>query len=61
MAVINWTAEAELWMKDIFDYISKDNPKAARKVINGIYDSVQMLEKNPRLGHAYKREVSKNI
>ncbi len=25
MAKINWTAEAELWLHDIFDYIADDN------------------------------------
>lgn len=61
MADINWTAEAELWMKDIFDYISQDNIKAARKVVNGIYEYTQSLKIYPRLGHAYKKEVSDNI
>ena len=37
MAEIVWTAEAETWLKDIYDYISEDNPEAAAKVVQGIY------------------------
>jgi len=31
MVGINWTNEAELWLKDIHDYIAEDNPKIAKK------------------------------
>ncbi len=37
MAKINWTAEAEFWLKDIYDFIALDNPDAAAIVISGIY------------------------
>lgn len=37
MAEITWTAEAERWLKDIYDYIAQDNPEAAATVIEGIY------------------------
>jgi plasmid stabilization system protein ParE len=29
MAKINWTTEAEHWLKEIFDYIASDNPESA--------------------------------
>jgi len=29
MAEINWTAEAQRWLEDIFEYIAVDNPRAA--------------------------------
>jgi len=29
MAQINWTDEAQAWLRDIFDYIASDNPDAA--------------------------------
>jgi len=32
MAEMNWTEEAERWLKDIHDYISQDNPKSAVRV-----------------------------
>jgi len=37
MVAINWTHEAEKWLKDIHDYIALDNPSAAKSVIEGIY------------------------
>ena len=38
MAKINWTYEAEYWLKDIYDYIAADNPTAAAYVVREIYD-----------------------
>jgi toxin ParE1/3/4 len=38
MAEIRWSHEAEQWLREIYEYISKDNPTAARKVVTGIYD-----------------------
>ncbi len=40
MAKINWIAEAETWLKDIFDYISGDNREAAIRTIEAIYNKV---------------------
>jgi toxin ParE1/3/4 len=37
MAEINWTAEAERWMREIYDYIAQDKPVAAANVVSGIY------------------------
>jgi plasmid stabilization system protein ParE len=36
MAEINWTAEAEQWLKDIHDYIAQDNPRAAIRLVASI-------------------------
>ncbi|MBW4619903.1 MAG: type II toxin-antitoxin system RelE/ParE family toxin [Cyanosarcina radialis HA8281-LM2] len=38
MAEINWTNEAQSWLKDIFDYIALENPDAAARVVEGIYN-----------------------
>jgi plasmid stabilization system protein ParE len=54
MAEIRWTHEAENWLKDIFDYIAEDNPDAAAKTVNGIYQRVQELSQFPEMGHSYK-------
>lgn len=32
MVELNWTAEAQTWLRDIFDYIAADSPKAAARV-----------------------------
>ena len=35
MAEINWTDEAERWLKDIHDYIAQDSPESAIRVVEG--------------------------
>jgi plasmid stabilization system protein ParE len=50
MAEINWTAEAERWLSDIYDYIAADNPDAAFRVVESIYETVQLLRQFPELG-----------
>ena len=36
MAEITWTAEAQRWLEDIFEYIAADNPHAAAQTVTGI-------------------------
>ncbi|EGW20386.1 LOW QUALITY PROTEIN: plasmid stabilization system protein [Methylobacter tundripaludum SV96] len=48
MAEINWTAEAERWLWDIYDYIIQDKPDAAANVVSGIYAKAQLLTRFPR-------------
>jgi plasmid stabilization system protein ParE len=43
MVNINWTDEAELWLKDIHDYIALDKKTIAKKVVTEIYQKVQIL------------------
>ncbi len=61
MAKIRWTAEAETWLKDIYDYIAQDNPDAAGRVVEGIYNKVQMLKKYPEAGYEYRSEPEGEI
>ena len=44
MAEIRWTFEAELWLKEIYEYIALDNPQAAKEVVDGIYTTAQMFK-----------------
>ncbi len=53
MAKITWTAEAERWLEDIFEYIAGDNPAAAAETVQGIYDRAQSLASFPLLGQRY--------
>ena len=53
MAEVRWTAEAERWLSDIYEYIAADDPAAAARTVEGIYDRVQDLAKFPELGHRY--------
>lgn len=61
MAKINWTAEAECWLRDIYDYIAKDNPSAAAKVVEGIYEKAQILRQFPEIGYMYRTETDGDI
>ena len=61
MAEIRWSYEAELWLKEIYDYIAQDNPTAAGKVVAGIYDKAQLLSDFPKLGHTYRDEQEGEI
>jgi len=61
MGQINWTFEAEQWLRDIHNYIAADNPVAATRVIKGIYEEVQILRRFPELGHRYDRHPDRHI
>ncbi len=54
MAEIRWTEEAIFWLEEIHQYISEDSPKIANKVVNEIYDKVQILEIMPEIGYKYQ-------
>lgn len=53
MGRLTWTDESVRWLRDIFRYIEKDNPAAARSVIQGIYEKAQILERFPEAGYKY--------
>ncbi|MBL1142167.1 MAG: type II toxin-antitoxin system RelE/ParE family toxin [Proteobacteria bacterium] len=61
MAEIRWTYEAELWLKDIYEYIALDNPTAAEQVIDGIYNKAQILKDHPELGHKYEAPEKEDV
>ena len=53
MAQIRWTDEAQRWLQDIYEYIAADNPVAAARTIQGIYDRAQDLARFPEIGQRY--------
>ncbi len=61
MAEINWTVEAEHWLKDIHDYISQDKPSVADRVVNEIFEKVQILHEFPEAGYQYHTKLGENI
>ena len=61
MAEIRWTIEAETWLKDIYDYVAQGNPRAADRVVKGIYEKAQLLKKYPEIGYAYRFESKGEI
>ena len=61
MAEINWTAEAEFWLKDIYYYIATDNPEAAARTVEGIYEKAQLLIQHPEAGYRYESQSSRLV
>ena len=57
MAEIRWTEESAQWLRDIYEYISADNLKAAEKVISTIFEKVQVLRDHPEIGHEYQTVI----
>jgi len=47
---IRWTHKALTNLDDAIEYIATDNPTAANKVAQNIWDSVQLLKTQPGLG-----------
>jgi plasmid stabilization system protein ParE len=61
MAKINWTDEAEKWLRDIHRYIAQNNPRAAERVVTGIYKKAQVLADFPEIGYKYRTEPEGDI
>ena len=61
MVTINWTDEADYWLKDIHDYIAQDNQKIAKKVVNEIFAKTQILATFPKIGYPYPNNEDKEI
>lgn len=53
MAEIAWTEEAQRWLADIFEYIAAENPAAAGRTVQGIYERAQVLATFPEIGQRY--------
>ncbi len=61
MAEIAWTHEAVRWLQDVHDYIAEDNPKAARRVVEGILQKAQLLRQFPELGYRYEGKSDHHV
>lgn len=61
MAKINWTLEAENWLRDIYFFIAQDNPNIAEKVIDGIIEKTEVLITFPELGFKYSQNENVRI
>ena len=53
MAKLVWTEEALRWLEDTFEYIAQDNPDAAARTVQGIYERAQSLIQHPEMGERY--------
>ncbi|HEY4612633.1 MAG TPA: type II toxin-antitoxin system RelE/ParE family toxin [Bacteroidota bacterium] len=61
MAEINWTSEAQQWLRDIYNYIAQDNPTAALETIQAIFEKAQLLRQFPEAGYRYQQRPDRNI
>jgi toxin ParE1/3/4 len=55
MARVVWSETAVAWLDDIYEYIARDNPTAAKRTVQAIYDKAMLLSKFPELGYRYER------
>lgn len=61
MGKIRWTSEAERWLREIHDYIAKDNPAAAVRTVQRIYEKGEILAEFPEIGYVYRQEEDRPI
>jgi addiction module RelE/StbE family toxin len=47
---VRYTRQAKADLEDIFTYVARDNPAAARRVITAIRRDVVLLTDNPGIG-----------
>ncbi len=61
MVRLYWTDEAKYWLKNIYDYIALDNPKAAKNVVYKIREKALILKLFPEIGGIYPDLDRKDI
>lgn len=61
MAEVNWTAEAERWLRDIYQYIAEDSPAAADRVVHGLLDRARLLAQFPKVGQRYSEDPDSDV
>lgn len=61
MAELTWTAEAERWLRDIHDYIAQDNPAAAIRTVEALYQKAEILPEFPESGYRYWERPDRHI
>ena len=61
MVKIEWTQEAVVWLKEIHDYIAKENKNVAKRISKEIVSKVQILSTFPKIGYVYNMNDSKEI
>ena len=61
MAGINWTDEAERWLKDIHNYISQDSPESAIRTVDSLYKKAQLLRQFPEIGYRYDKIPDQHV
>jgi plasmid stabilization system protein ParE len=58
---IFWTDESKKWLREIYEYISLDNKKIAKKVISEIVKKTEILKTFSEIGHKLQDFPNRNI
>jgi len=58
---IFWTDESKKWLREIYEYISLDNEKIAKKVISEIVKKTEILKTFSEIGHKLQDFPNRNI
>jgi toxin ParE1/3/4 len=61
MGQVRWTSEAERWLREIYDYIAQDNPAAAARTVQRIYQKAEILARYPEVGYLYRNPGTQPI
>lgn len=61
MSRIAWLQAALDDLRDIHDYIARDNPAAARRVIATVRDEVKLLQQHPAVGRPGRIEGTREL
>lgn len=61
MVKLNWTDEAKSCLKNIYDSITLDNPRAAKNVVAKIREKAQILKLFPEIGGIYQDIDKENV
>lgn len=61
MVKLRWTREAEAWIREIHEHIAPDNPAAAERTVQGIYDRAQVLRDFPEIGYKFHELPERNL
>ncbi len=49
---IEWTTSARVNLQELYDYISKDSPRNAERFIARLFDAIDHLADQPKMGRA---------
>jgi toxin ParE1/3/4 len=61
MVCLNWTLQAEMDLKNIYDFIALDSKKYAQIQIYRIREKVKLLKYQPKLGRIVPEFANNNI
>jgi len=56
-----WSDSALERATEFFDFIAEDNPAAARRVVQDLFDRVEVLSEQPFLGRLLSEEIDPSL